>query len=763
MKIFNKIICVFLFMFIFLLSINKVSAIDITATVNDADGVYVRSDASTKNTPVDLLKYGTTITLVNSNKITSADTSCTEWYQIYYNGASDRYVCSSLVILDSSATVNSTGYYTTANWGFRINENYATVRKTANGTTIENIYLGTSVKKNSCSGGWCYITYYGSKKGYVKESLISGYSDITANVDETDPFIIEMKQKGFPNSYLPFLAYLHNKYPNWKFNAVTMKKTFKQVVSNEQGKNKLKSPPDIYKLSKNVSENPNWYTTTSAVDSVYLDPRTYLSEKNIFAFEDLKYDSTFPNLTVIQQLFKGTYLENVDPDSIKGIDPTNTEEIEKKSKTYIDHFMAAGIKHGVSPAHLAARAKQEGMTNATYAAISGTATSVNGLKYKNQSLDGYYNYFNINAYQDNYTSSSVARGVAYAARLTNGADNSYGKPWDTREKAIFGGAQFLGENYVSVGQYTTYFQKFDISPTSNTSYINQYMTNLIAPASESLYTYSSRISTNIINTEFVFSIPVYSDLPEAFTTHPPIGDTDNTLSDLKIDGTTVLEFDNDLLSYSQFVASNKTSVVIEANANSSKATVTGTGTINLTSDEQDILINVTSEVGVLKTYKITIKKSPSSKTTETSIDAIIADVPVKLTTDNLSSTAITGIEENTTTSTLITLINSTAPTANMVIKNSSNVVKSGALATGDKLTITNGTNEKTYSIIIKGDNNGDGKITILDLLRIQKHILKASTLTNENYNACDTNYDNKIDILDLLRVQKHILGYIKLK
>ena len=44
-----------------------------------------------------------------------------------------------------------------------------------------------------------------------------------------------------------------------------------------------------------------------------------------------------------------------------------------------------------------------------------------------------------------------------------------------------------------------------------------------------------------------------------------------------------------------------------------------------------------------------------------------------------------------------------------------------------------------------------------------KHILGYKKLTDEYQEACDTNYDGKINSLDMLRIQKHILKYIVLK
>ena len=96
--------------------------------------------------------------------------------------------------------------------------------------------------------------------------------------------------------------------------------------------------------------------------------------------------------------------------------------------------------------------------------------------------------------------------------------------------------------------------------------------------------------------------------------------------------------------------------------------------------------------------------------------------------------------------------------ASINITNSSNKAKtSGSLVTGDKITIISNDNIKTYTVIIYGDNNGDGEITTLDLLRIQKHILKKSTLTSEFLKSADVDKNGTVSTLDLLKVQKHIL------
>lgn len=60
----------------------------------------------------------------------------------------------------------------------------------------------------------------------------------------------------------------------------------------------------------------------------------------------------------------------------------------------------------------------------------------------------------------------------------------------------------------------------------------------------------------------------------------------------------------------------------------------------------------------------------------------------------------------------------------------------------------------------RGDTNGDGKITIVDLARVQKHLLKVSTLSGADELAADTNGDGSVTIVDLARIQKHLLKLI---
>ena len=281
------------------------------------------------------------------------------------------------------------------------------------------------------------------------------------------------------------------------------------------------------------------------------------------------------------------------------------------------------------------------------------------------------------------------------------------------------------------------------------------MTNVNAPTAEAISTYSSYNSAHQLNTAYTFAIPIYKNMPEDFVTLPPVGDTNNDLTNISINGINISDFDKDVLEYDYSISNLTTKVTIGATAASTKSTIEGLGEYDLTEDVTTINIIVTSEAGLSQTYKVIITKVAPVTTSITEI----LNVNYKLNNNYLTS-----IEANTNVTTLIEDIKKIDATLTISIKDANDNDKTtGLIGTGDKITIIKGDVSETYIIVIRGDTSGDGKINALDLLQVQKHILKSTTLTLQRFEAADTNYDGKINALDLLRVQKYILGDLRFK
>ncbi len=255
--------------------------------------------------------------------------------------------------------------------------------------------------------------------------------------------------------------------------------------------------------------------------------------------------------------------------------------------SYVDILMSAAAQSGVNPYVLAAMIIQEQGTGGTGRCISG---SVAGYV-------GYYNFFNIEAYQSG-SMNAVSRGLWYASQ-----SGSYGRPWNSVDKSIIGGAVYYGTNYVNVGQDTFYLKKFNVQ--GNNLYKHQYMTNIQGAAAEGAKlaeAYGQQVKQSALE----FKIPVYLNMP-ATACPKPTGDgsPNNKLSGLGVEGFSITPtFNRDTTSYNLIVSPSVTSVTVNASPLSSMSSVSGTGTIQLQSGNNEITVSVTAQNGTVRNYMI---------------------------------------------------------------------------------------------------------------------------------------------------------------
>ena len=133
---------------------------------------------------------------------------------------------------------------------------------------------------------------------------------------------------------------------------------------------------------------------------------------------------------------------------------------------------------------------------------------------------------------------AIKNGLQYA-RDGKGASqetkNKYLIPWNTKERAITGGGIFIGSSYINVGQNTIYLQKFDVNDDrGNNLFWHQYMTNVLAPFSESKSIYNGYRNSGLLNTPINFIIPVYNDMPTIPIQSPNINTNDFKSDNAKV-------------------------------------------------------------------------------------------------------------------------------------------------------------------------------------------------------------------------------------
>ncbi len=342
-----------------------------------------------------------------------------------------------------------------------------------------------------------------ASSAYVQVSVVSS-GQVTVPEPASDPEFEEyMSAWGFPESYKQKLRILHSLYPNWIFEAQHTGLKWADVIAAEGkvGMN-LVHKSEVNSM-KSVAEGAydwntgswieydsgGWVPTSVSMVEYAMDPRNFLDETNIFQFIVQAYDTkemTASQITQkrreLQKMVRGTYLAG-----------------DCEGRPYVDVIMDAAAQSGCCPLILASAMIQEQGIDGTGSSISGTVSG----------YENYYNYFNIGAYKSG-SMSAVERGLWYASGSGSGA-TSYGRPWNTRQKAIIGGARYYSDQFVKRGQDTIYLKKFNVQGSS--LYGHQYMTNVQGAIGEGRHV-SKAYDASARKAALVFKIPVYITMPD---------------------------------------------------------------------------------------------------------------------------------------------------------------------------------------------------------------------------------------------------------
>ena len=320
--------------------------------------------------------------------------------------------------------------------------------------------------------------------GLVSEKLNTTYAASTSyDINAID----ESKYPGYKSA----LQSLQAQYPNWKIKLLYTGLDWNEIIENEYTGH-LSSPKNLiydtytgewicpicgytkYDLSK------RWYCASEEAIAYMMDPRNSLTADYLFQFQDLS--SAIGDRAAVKKMTEGTFLST--------------------SESYIDAIMQAAQENSISPFHIVARIKQEQGANG--------GGALNGYLYRTETGEfvKVYNLFNINA-SGNDTEAGLLAGAQYA----------YEHGWFSVEASIIGGAQFIKDGYMSVGQSTLYFQKFDVIEEGGL-YNHQYMQNVRAANDEGNTMYQGYKNNGILSSSFEFVIPLYENMPTTACPRP---------------------------------------------------------------------------------------------------------------------------------------------------------------------------------------------------------------------------------------------------
>ena len=613
------------------------------------------------------------------------------------------------------------------------------------------------------------------KEALEKEKQQNSLSDVgTKMASMTDEeFEAYLNSQGFPEDYKVKLKELHKKHPSWIFKAVKSKYSWVDALNQQdQSGTSLMNVNTTYAqngyegyLSTALADYDHinnrfiphdgtyWFQANRQTIAYYMDPRNFLDEKQIFMFEEMFYYPSYQTENIVKTTLSSEFL-----------------------KQFSNLFIKAAEVSKVSPIYLASLAKQEVGTSNTNICTNGKA----GYQEDGVNYSGYYNFYNIGA---SSSSNPKLKSLKYAKSVG----------WDSPEKAIVEGSTIISKNYVNCGQYTSYYQKFNLAPTATKGIWHQYTTNVTALVSPAKSTYNAYNSANLIEKDFVFSIPTFNGMPEK-TTLPSLGNPNNWLKELKLNGSLVTNFDSDNLVYNVNIPYSE-SVNITAVPVVAAAKVSGIGNITLDKDNVSLKVEGTAQNGSVRTYVINISRTPKpveqikdetpqvtppkedniQKNDDKKTEEIVPAVPnnkvenntptidldnvLKSSTYNYTVNYLSKVMLGTNVNTLITNMTKKYNTISVNIKDrSGNTKNQGTIVTGDKVTLSSNDKSKSLEIVIYGDVDGNGTITVTDLLFVQKHILGFTKLTGSFLTAADVNKDSKVNVLDILFIQKHLLN-----
>lgn len=336
--------------------------------------------------------------------------------------------------------------------------------------------------------------------------------------------------ENFPDSYKPYLQELKKKYPYWEFTALYTGLDWNYVISQEYRNDKNlvpKSYSDAWKCTDNgiydVEIDKGWVNASKRAVEYTMDPRNFLNNVRVFQFEKLSYDPNTNSKEGVEKILYGTEFYN------RAVSyRTHLGQVINMQEKYSDLIWNSAIYSGVSPYHLASRIKQEVGPFITHNSISGTVAG----------FEGYYNFYNIGATSSTEPLGAIKNGLQFAKDGKGASEETKANlfiPWNTPERAIKGGAVFIGSSYISVGQNNLYLQKFDVNDDRGQDlFWHQYMTNCLAPYSESSGIHKAYSSNGMLDSSIRFIIPIYENMPRYMTESPNISEADYVVDNTKM-------------------------------------------------------------------------------------------------------------------------------------------------------------------------------------------------------------------------------------
>ena len=328
-----------------------------------------------------------------------------------------------------------------------------------------------------------YTKTFGASEDYTTdvEDIYGNVTTVRITISLTNNSnFSDLDESKYPG-YKTLLQQLQNQHPNWTIKLVYTGLDWNNALDIESGYAGNEENKEPYSLTQATGDwrdssdqntyQGGWYKASRAAIAYMMDPRNSLDQYYVFQFQNLAR-SSIDTVGNVSSMTNETFLQN-----------------------YVNDIVNASINHNVSAFHLASRMLLEQGTS---------GWCVNGYTYNGRTV---YNYANIGA--TGSTSEEIKN---------NGAAYAYNHHWFTPQFCIDGTAEWIYNNYLSKGQNTKYFEKFNVIKQPYGS--SQYMQNIRAANDEGYNTAKSLEKGGLLDYPYEFLIPVYENMPSTPCARP---------------------------------------------------------------------------------------------------------------------------------------------------------------------------------------------------------------------------------------------------
>lgn len=338
----------------------------------------------------------------------------------------------------------------------------------------------------------------------------------------------------------------------------------------------------------------------------------------------------------------------------------------------------------------------------------------------------YYNFFNIGAY-GNSTQAIIESGRDYA--VNNG--------WNTKRLSILGGAQIVKDSYIGKGQNTCYYQKFNVVNEQSGLFSHQYAQNVLAAENEgrkfkSYYTINGQVTSS-----HTFIIPLYANMPQTAQARP----STSTVNSVGYETAVVTA--NGGLKVRSGQSINSTQIGSIAQNATVKVLIRASAPYD--GYYWDLVVSdVTGVYGYVARNYITKTGEGSSSGSATQNEYY------EQTTAEGETLKVKGSNFETAANATTQDILNQYPKAVITDKNG-NVTNN--ICTGYTISIDG----VSYSLVKKGDVNGDGSSNILDAVVVINHVNEKQLISGDTYiEAARIKGNDDITVMDIVALINYI-------